>query len=117
MQDPEPEPRDPEPDLMHHLLLTIGSHGDTHPFIGLGRRLLDRGHRVTLAANETFGPTITAAGLEFVELGTAEEYRSAIANPDIWHPRKGFKAVFEAGVLPAARRSYEIVTSRYMPGE
>jgi UDP:flavonoid glycosyltransferase YjiC (YdhE family) len=102
---------------MHHLLLTVGSHGDTHPFIGLGRRLLDRGHKVTLAANELFGPTVTAAGLEFVELGTAEEYRKAIANPDIWHPRKGFKAVFEAGVLPAARRAYEIVTSRYVPGE
>ena len=27
---------------MHHLLITIGSHGDTHPFIGIGEKLRDR---------------------------------------------------------------------------
>ena len=76
---------------MHHLLITIGSHGDTHPFIGIGQRLRQRGHRVTLAANGTFGPLITQAGLEFEELGTAEEFRKALDLPDVWHPIKGFR--------------------------
>ena len=104
---------------MHHLLITIGSHGDTHPFIGIGAKLLERGHRVTLVANGHFEPLIRAAGLEFVELGTAKEYLEHIESPnsDLWHPVKGFRAVFEAGVLPLMRPTYEIIQKHYVPGE
>jgi UDP:flavonoid glycosyltransferase YjiC (YdhE family) len=102
---------------MHHLLITIGSHGDTHPFVGLGTRLRNRGHRVTLAANGLFAPLIEKAGLEFVELGTAEEYLQALQEPDLWHPIKGFKTVFETGVLPLMPRTYELIERHAMPGE
>ena len=33
------------------LLMPIGSAGDTFPFIGLGQRLVQRGHRVQMVAN------------------------------------------------------------------
>src|SRR5947209_17645407 len=102
---------------MHHLLITIGSHGDTHPFVGLGRRLRERGHRVTLAANGTFAPLIEKAGLEFVELGTEEEFRQAINQPDLWHPVKGPRTVLEQGLLPLVSRAYDVVAERYVPGE
>ena len=102
---------------MHHLLITIGSHGDTHPFIGIGQRLRERGHEVTLAANEAFGPIARAAGLNFAELGTREEYHAALGNPDLWHPRRGFRAVFEMGVLPLMRRAYDLIRDVYVPGE
>ncbi len=102
---------------MHHLLVTIGSHGDTHPFVGLGARLRERGHRVTVAANGAFRQMIERAGLEFEELGTAEEYWGALRNPDIWHPVKGFKTVFESGILPAVRRAYELVRRHAEAGE
>ena len=104
---------------MHHLLITIGSHGDTHPFIGIGEKLRDRGHRVTLVANGHFEPLIRAAGLEFVELGSSEEYLKHIESPDskLWHPLHGFKAVFELGVLPLMRKSFEIIKQLYVPGE
>ena len=94
---------------MHHLLVTIGSHGDTHPFVGLGVRLKKRGHRVTVAANGAFREMIERAGLAFEELGTAEQYREALERPDLWHPKKGFKAVFERGVLPAMKPAYEVI--------
>src|SRR4051794_25849792 len=103
---------------MHHVLVTIGSHGDTHPFVGLGTRLRERGgHRVTLVANGTFEPLARAAGLEFEELGTAEEYRKALELPDMWHPLKGFKNVFEVGVLPLMRKTYDIIERHHVPGE
>ena len=102
---------------MHHLLVTLGSHGDTHPFIGIGRRLLARGHRVTLAANGAFESMVRTAGLEFAELGTAEEFGKALAMPDLWHPTKGPRIVFEHGILPAMPRTYELIRSLYVPGE
>jgi UDP:flavonoid glycosyltransferase YjiC (YdhE family) len=102
---------------MHHLLITIGSHGDTHPFVGLGIRLRERGHRVTLAANGAFRGLVQGAGLEFAELGTVEEFRAALAHPDVWHPLKGFRTVFEQGVLPVMPRTYELVQKYFVPGE
>ena len=104
---------------MHHLLVTIGSHGDTHPFVGIGAKLLERGHRVTVVANGHFEPLIRAAGLEFVELGTAREYLEHIESPDtkLWHPLHGFKAVFELGVLPLMRQTFDVVKQLYVPGE
>jgi rhamnosyltransferase subunit B len=102
---------------MHHLLVTVGSHGDTHPFIGIGVRLRERGHRVTLIANGAFESLARHAGLEFVELGTAEEFRRALDLPDMWDPVKGMKAVFEAGILPVLGRTYEAIERLYVPGE
>jgi UDP:flavonoid glycosyltransferase YjiC (YdhE family) len=94
---------------MHHLLVTMGSHGDVHPFVGLGVRLRHRGHRVTVAANECFAEMVRQAGLEYATLGSALEFQEALNNPDLWHPRRGFKAVFEHGVMPLIRPTYELV--------
>ena len=74
---------------MDFLLITIGSHGDVHPFVGIGRALRDRGHTVRVVANEAFEPMITAAGLRFLPLGTAAEFRAVQSDPDIWHARRG----------------------------
>ena len=79
---------------MDFLLATIGSHGDVHPYVGLGMRLRARGHRVRLITNGYFAPLVRAAGIDFIELGTAEEYLAIAQNPDMWHLRKAFKAVF-----------------------
>ena len=80
---------------MNALLIALGSHGDVHPFVGIGRRLAARGHAVAVAANAYFRPLIESAGLEFIELGTAQEYKTLATNPDLWHPTRGPRAVFE----------------------
>ena len=51
---------------MRVLLVPFGSHGDVHPFIGLGQALRARGHRVTYLINEYFGPLIRGLGFEMV---------------------------------------------------
>ena len=83
---------------MHALLVTMGSMGNTLPFIALGQTL--RGQRVTLVANGHFRPEIERAGLEFVESSSAEDYlefvrrqaeveagRSTAAWPICWEPK------------------------------
>ncbi|MDB5327349.1 MAG: hypothetical protein JWM57_2918 [Phycisphaerales bacterium] len=71
------------------LLLTIGSHGDVHPFVGIGRALRERGHTVRLVTNGAFRELVERAGLGFVGIGDAEMFREVQSNPDIWHPSRG----------------------------
>ncbi len=46
------------------LLATIGSLGDLHPFIAIGRALTMQGHRVVLAVPEDGVAKVRAAGLD-----------------------------------------------------
>ena len=93
---------------MHVLLVALGSHGDVHPFIGLGVALRGRGHAVTIVANGHFTPLIERAGFAFEELGTDREYRRLTADPDLWHSSRSFKVIFDS-VLQTVRPLYEIV--------
>jgi UDP:flavonoid glycosyltransferase YjiC (YdhE family) len=101
---------------MNVLLLTIGSHGDVHPFVGLGAELRRRGHDVTLITNGHFEPMARAADLGFVELGTDEQYQQIIKDPNLWHKLRAFKTVFGKGVAPLMEPSYRAVESNYLPG-
>ena len=92
---------------MNVLLLTLGSHGDVHPFVGLGIRLRQRGHHVALATNGYFKRLVEHARLEFIECGTAEEYLTLATNADLWHPMKSLRAVF-GGTAQYLRPMYEI---------
>jgi sterol 3beta-glucosyltransferase len=47
------------------LIVTSGSMGDVAPYTGLGARLGDAGHQVTVATHAGFADTVTAAGLGF----------------------------------------------------
>ena len=53
------------------VIMAVGTRGDIQPFILLGKRLRDDGHRVRLATHECFRPLITSPkiGLEFYPLG------------------------------------------------
>jgi len=50
---------------MKIVIVTVGSLGDTAPFIGLGARLRAAGHDVAVAAQAAFEGPIRDAGLEF----------------------------------------------------
>jgi len=90
------------------LLVTLGSHGDVHPFIGLALELRRRGHRATLATNGHFEKLARDAGVDFLPIGTDEEYRNLAENRDLWHPSKAFKVVF-AAVAETMRKTYDLV--------
>src|ERR1043165_8567632 len=78
----------PKIERMHMLLVTLGSAGDVHPFVGLGIKLRQRGHRVTLVTSGYFQPLVQRTGLEFEALGTREEFIELASKRDLWHPRR-----------------------------
>ena len=91
---------------LHVALVPVGSYGDVHPFVGLGVRLLARGHGVTVITNDYFEPLVRDNGLGFVAGGTAADYRRVAANPDLWDGRKGFY-VIARNVMDMARPTYD----------
>jgi rhamnosyltransferase subunit B len=103
---------------MHVLLCPVGSHGDVHPFVGLGRALKARGHRVTLIIGAPFVPLAAANGFEAVPLGTAADYEAVMHNPEVWHPIRGLRTLLGGeGVRRMLREGYAAVRDRYVPGE
>lgn len=80
--------------MSHFILAPVGSAGDVLPFVWLGRHLQQRGHRVTLIASCLTEKIVRDAGLGFVPIGTHEEFEALLANPDLWHPKKGLSLVF-----------------------
>lgn len=50
------------------LLTAAGSYGDVAPYTGVGARLREAGHEVTLATHDSYAPLVRAAGLEFRRL-------------------------------------------------
>jgi UDP:flavonoid glycosyltransferase YjiC (YdhE family) len=78
------------------LIAALGSHGDVHPFLGLGRTLLARGHEVRFIAPAMYEPLARLVGLQFVPIGTAEQFERHSSRAELWHPRKGFQVMAEA---------------------
>ena len=91
------------------LLCAIGSAGDVNPFIALGQELHERGHRVILCTSQYFESHARNAGLEFLGLGTAEDYLSIIEDPKLWEPETGFKVFAERVMLPVLQPAYDAI--------
>jgi rhamnosyltransferase subunit B len=94
------------------LLPTLGSAGDVHPFIALGTALLARGHRATVITNPFFRETIEAQGLDFLPVGTVADVESAILDPDLWHPNRGFEVVARRVIIPSTSEIFRLIESR-----
>lgn len=102
--------------MANMLLMPVGSHGDVHPFVALGKALQARGHDVTLLTSAYFASLANKAGLPFVGIGTEADFQACLDHPDMWHPTRGFRAVAEWGVLPWMRTAYQLVQERFVPG-
>jgi rhamnosyltransferase subunit B len=90
------------------LLPTLGSAGDVHPFIALGVALGARGHRATILTNPIFQELIEAQGIGFLAVGTTAEANAAIANPALWHLRKGFNVIAQV-IVPAIGEVFRLI--------
>ncbi|MBY0526425.1 MAG: glycosyltransferase [Gemmataceae bacterium] len=102
---------------MKILLAAIGTSGDVDPFVGLGRAMKRRGHRVTLLANRYFERLVERAELEFAPWGDAEEYKTKLNDPDFWDAKRSIPFAFREMFLPAVRPLYQEIVARYEPGE
>ena len=97
------------------LLATIGSVGDVNPFVAIGRELRRRGHQVTLVTSAYFESLAKQAGLDFIGLGSPEDYRRTVDDPDLWNPKTGFRVFARRVVIPAIRPLYEILSQELSP--
>jgi UDP:flavonoid glycosyltransferase YjiC (YdhE family) len=93
----------------------VGSAGDVHPFIGIGRALRARGHEVVIVTAGTFEPVVRRAGLEFRETISAQYFDEVSKHPDLWHPRRGLQFVLGT-VADYLRQGYQQVGEVYEPG-
>ena len=53
---------------MHLTIVTIGSRGDLHPYVALGRGLQKAGYTVRLATHRPYAPFVRRHGLQFAPL-------------------------------------------------
>ncbi|XP_038880598.1 sterol 3-beta-glucosyltransferase UGT80A2-like isoform X2 [Benincasa hispida] len=51
------------------VMLIVGTRGDVQPFVAIGKRLQEYGHRVRLATHANFKDFVLSTGLEFFPLG------------------------------------------------
>ncbi|MBZ0283370.1 MAG: glycosyltransferase [Anaerolineae bacterium] len=94
----------------HMLLVTIGSAGDVYPFLALGAQLKRRGHQVTLVTSLYFEEIVKQEGLDFIPVGTREDYLKIVQNPDLWDPQQSLKFYGTVVLGQLIRPIYHIIT-------
>ncbi len=98
------------------VMTPVGSSGDVHPFIGIGRALRGRGHEVVVINPENFRSAVESAGLGFHAFpDTSEAFDAVTRDPDIWHPRRGVELVFRV-IARYMREAYDHIAACYEPG-
>jgi UDP:flavonoid glycosyltransferase YjiC (YdhE family) len=100
---------------MRFILTPVGSAGDVHPFVGIGRALSARGHEVIVLTAGPFRDAVLKAGLVFEETVSIDEYDSISKHPDLWHPRRGLQIVLDS-VTSRLRPAYERLKGLHQPG-
>jgi UDP:flavonoid glycosyltransferase YjiC (YdhE family) len=100
------------------LIVAVGSYGDVLPLVGLGRALRSRGHAVTLFTNAHFANLVQHTGLNFVAMGSAEEYDAVANHPDLWHPHKGWRVIMKRMMSGTfLEEAYQLLCSHLVPGK
>jgi UDP:flavonoid glycosyltransferase YjiC (YdhE family) len=97
------------------LLCPAGSHGDVHPFIGLGRALRDRGHDVTVVTSAYFHELIRREGLCSAPLGSPEDFEAVTRDRRVWAPYTGFVHLVRH-IVPMLRPGFEALDRLWQPG-
>lgn len=102
---------------MRILIFPMGSAGDVHPFIAVGKALQARGHEVFEITSAYFKDSIEKAGLSFVELGSKEEFLKITEDPGLWDPKRALRTIIEKGVNFTYEPVLKIVEELHKPGE
>ncbi len=97
---------------MNVLVTTLGSYGDVYPKIGLALALKQRGHRVTFCTNPFFENLAGKYQLDFVPIGTMEQYVRFANHPALFDPRKSVSVFFDNLIIPNIDVAYERLLER-----
>ncbi|MBX3390951.1 MAG: glycosyltransferase family 1 protein [Phycisphaeraceae bacterium] len=100
---------------MRVLIGTLGSAGDTHPYVAIGEELIRRGHVVAMLANPHFEGRIRSVGIEFIPLGEEEDFLSVLHDPRLAQEGKSpflvIEALFNKSVEPSYHATQEAISS------
>lgn len=97
---------------MNVLVATLGSYGDVYPKVGLALALKRRGHQVTFYSNPFFENLAAKYQLDFVPIGTMEQYLQFANHPALFDPRKSVSVFFDSLVLPNVGVAYKRLLER-----
>lgn len=101
---------------MRFLLVTVGTAGDILPFVALGRRLADRGHRVSVVTHSLYGHWVRNAQLDFVDLEDEEPHRAMLEHP--WFGNPALSSVATTGwVVDSMRRQFRKIDEAFDSSE
>jgi UDP:flavonoid glycosyltransferase YjiC (YdhE family) len=91
------------------VLTTFGSLGDLHPYLALGRGLLERGHSVVLATLESHRHRVEEAGLLFHAMAPdiADFGDESAFMAQVMDQKRGLEFVICGLVMPHLKRSYQ----------
>lgn len=98
---------------MRFLIPTIGSHGDIHPYVGVGRALMERGHSVALLAQPYFQRLAEDAGLEFIPVGEFLDLREIAQRPEMMGTFNGTKKILQEWIIPEAPKYYAALEAEF----
>jgi sterol 3beta-glucosyltransferase len=90
-------------------IATLGTRGDVQPYLALAKQLQARGHSVTLAAPENFGPWIEGQRIPFHSLGIDME--SLMRSPQVRSVLAGnwtkIITIWRSTIIPMVQASLE----------
>lgn len=101
---------------MRALVVSIGSMGDTLPFVAVAKELLARGHDVTVIATGHFRQMVEKEGLSFVDSLAAEQYAAFLDAQKVVSHTRALKLMGEM-VLEQIGNVYQLIEERYLPGQ
>lgn len=86
---------------MHILLIPFGTSGSIFPFIWLGKKLIERGHRVTIITSRLYADRVLKAGIEFLA-PEVDEMAVMLSKPDLWDRQRCTELAYKYGGRAAA---------------
>lgn len=95
------------------VMAAVGSLGDLHPYIAIGKELLSRGHRPVIATTDRYRSLVEAEGIEYASLRPPEAQfggLEAIA-AKVFDPYRGPRYLIREMVMPYVREQYEDISS------
>ncbi|MEN2773557.1 condensation domain-containing protein [Acetivibrio clariflavus] len=97
---------------------TCGTDGDVLPFIRIGRKLLNYGHRVAIVTHSYYESIAKESKLDFISVDTPAEYAQFINdNASTSQNPQGHIFFLKRHVLSRVLRTYDKIKNYYVPGQ
>ena len=87
----------------------MGSSGDVFPLLSIASQMKKRGYRPYIIASPVFEKLVRENALEFIALGSEQDYFNTLNDPDLWNPARGFNAIAKHGIVPFMPELFDII--------